>query len=211
MSESLDLIKKYKIYMKTKSILIYPAIAVVVAGISVTGTWAYANLPSTTITACVSKVGIVRILGDGVVPSKCLKNEKLLSWNIKGERGDKGTAGLQGPQGVQGPVGEQGPKGEQGSDGAAGSIVGVYQVVRGPFTVNRNEVSSFGIGCNMQNHIAIAAGPDTLNGTGGGIYWKTTQSRPDMVAADSWLTTVIYDGPDQTASFSIVLKCMAIQ
>lgn len=85
--------------MKYKSYAGYLVLAVAVAALSIGATWTYANLTATTINACISKIGTVRILADGA-PLKCMKTERLLSWNIMGPKGDVGPMGPQGVPGV---------------------------------------------------------------------------------------------------------------
>lgn len=75
--------------MKYKQLFVYGLIALVVAGVSVAGSWAYAGLATSTINVCVSKVGLVRVIPDGQ-PLKCMKHEKLLSWNNTGPQGEQG-------------------------------------------------------------------------------------------------------------------------
>lgn len=87
-----------------------------------TGTLTYAQLSGTTINACVSKPGFVRIIPEGS-PARCLKHETLLTWNTsgpQGPQGEPGPAGPAGPQGSQGDIGLQGEKGDKGDPGAQG-------------------------------------------------------------------------------------------
>lgn len=141
---------------------------------------------SGTISACVEKDGEIYLVGKDYKEKKCARGDKSLSWNIEGL---------------------QGPKGETGPGFSAGDF---YIMSHGPFQVNKNEVSSFGVGCEDTDDIAIAGGPDLLNASGGLIYWDTTQNRPDSAAQDSWLSTVVYRGPDPTATFTLNLKCLKL-
>jgi hypothetical protein len=50
-------------------------------------------------------------------PSKCMKREVPLAWNIRGPIGEPGPTG---PQGPKGDAGQAGPQGEQGLPGAQG-------------------------------------------------------------------------------------------
>lgn len=95
---------KYPLYILTASILL-------------AGTWAYAGLETKTINACVSKIGIMRIIPNGS-PIQCQKNETLLTWNTSGPQGLQGEPG---PAGPQGDIGSKGEKGDQGEQGPAGS------------------------------------------------------------------------------------------
>ena len=163
------------------------------------GTYAFAT--GSVITACAKKNGEVYLIGTGFQRATCARGDQPLTWNIQGLKGDKGDPGAPGKDGAPGP---------QGTPGTQLTHANFYIIVRGPFTVNKGEVSSFGIGCASSTDIAVAGGPDILNATGGGIYWNTTQNRPDSVAQDSWLSTVVYNGPDQTAKISINLKCLKL-
>ena len=166
---------------------------------------AYAFATGNVITACARKDGSVYLIGAGFLRAACVRGDQPLTWNVQGvqgPKGDKGDPGVPGKDGAPGP---------QGTPGTQLTHANFYTIVRGPFTVNKGEVSSFGIGCASSTDIAVAGGPDILNATGGGFYWMTTQNRPDSVAQDSWLSTVVYNGPDQTAGFSINLKCLKLE
>src|SRR4051812_11003045 len=63
------------------------------------------------------------------LPDCLLNDEKALSWNQTGPKGDKGDTGATGPTGAQGPKGDtgatgpsgaQGPKGDTGAAGPTG-------------------------------------------------------------------------------------------
>lgn len=101
------------------------SLSIAVVALTLTGTLTYAQLADTPINACVSKIGLVRIIPDGS-PVQCLKHEKLLSWNtsgpqgVKGDQGEPGLAGAQGEVGPMGPQGEPGPKGDKGDTGDTG-------------------------------------------------------------------------------------------
>jgi len=71
-----------------------------------------------TIHACVSRLGIVRIVAS---PNACLRYERPLSWNIAGSPGPAGPAGPMGAPGPQGLAGVQGPVGPRGP--GFGSVV----------------------------------------------------------------------------------------
>ena len=71
------------------------------------------------IQACRAKVtGLLRVVSD---PSRCLKREIPISWNVQGPAGPAGPPGAQGPKGEQGPAGPQGPQGEKGDKGQTGA------------------------------------------------------------------------------------------
>jgi hypothetical protein len=97
-------------------------LGIAVVALLLTGTLTYAQLANSTINACVSKMGIVRIIPEGS-PTRCLKHETLLTWNTsgpEGEQGPKGDTGDIGPAGPQGEPGLKGDKGEQGEQGPSG-------------------------------------------------------------------------------------------
>jgi hypothetical protein len=167
------------------------------------GTYAFAT--GNVITAWARRDGEVYLIGSGFQRATCARGDQAITWNIQGLQGPKGDKG---DPGVPGKDGAPGPQGAPGTQLSKGNF---YTIVRGPFTVNKGEVSSFGIGCASSTDIAVAGGPDSLNATGGGIYWMTTQNRPDSIAQDSWLSTVVYNGPDQTAKISINLKCLKLE
>jgi len=162
---------------------------------------AYAFATSGVITACAKRDGEVYLIGAGFQRATCARGDQALTWNIQGPKGDKGDPGAPGKDGAPGP---------QGTPGNQLTPANFYTIVRGPFTVNKGEVSSFGIGCASSTDIAVTGGPDIASATGGGIYWNTTENRPDSVAQDSWLSTVVYNGPDQTAKIPINLKCLKL-
>ncbi|MBP9759781.1 MAG: collagen-like protein [Candidatus Pacebacteria bacterium] len=94
-------------------------IGIAAAALALTGTLTYAQLADTPINACVSKIGLVRIIPDGS-PVRCLKHERLLSWNTSGPQGETGLTGAQGEAGPMGPQGDPGTKGDKGDTGDAG-------------------------------------------------------------------------------------------
>jgi hypothetical protein len=180
------------------------SLLIVVALLVVFSFGAYAFATGNVITACAKKNGEVYLIGAGFQRAACERGDQALTWNVQGVQGPKGD------QGDPGAPGKDGAPGPQGAPGTQLTRANFYTIVRGPFTVNKGEVSSFGIGCASSTDIAVAGGPDVVNATGGGIYWMTTQNRPDSVAQDSWLSTVVYNGPDQTAKISINLKCVKL-
>lgn len=65
---------------KTAVILI---ISFVILG-SVLGLWAYSKADGGTISVCVNKTGVMYMVGQGFIRNNCMKNDKLLTWNIQG-------------------------------------------------------------------------------------------------------------------------------
>lgn len=98
----------------------------VTVALIVGGTWAYAEVGSGQLSACVKKDGDVRVLIPGFTGSNCKKDERLVRWNItgpqgpKGEKGDAGVPGVNGQGGATGPQGPVGPMGAQGEQGLPG-------------------------------------------------------------------------------------------
>jgi type VI protein secretion system component Hcp len=78
-----------------------------------------ATAPSSTITGCSNKkTGVVRIVA---AKTRCAKNEKRLTWNVKGDTGATGLPGATGPAGAPGKDGTNGLNGTDGKDGADGA------------------------------------------------------------------------------------------
>jgi len=105
-----------------RSLLVSAGVIAAAAGAS----WATVALTSTTSTntiyACQRTDGaddsaFVRIVSD---PSKCKTNERVISWNVQGPKGDPGPAGVPGPAGLPGASGPQGVPGNPGAPGPAG-------------------------------------------------------------------------------------------
>ena len=106
--------------MKHKNLLIISAIVVFSCAGFLTYTLAQSDGE---LTICVSKVGTVRLVGDGYFSSKCNKGEKLVTLSLQGVQGPQGEQGIQGeqgPVGPEGPRGEPGPKGDTGLQGEQG-------------------------------------------------------------------------------------------
>lgn len=86
------------------------------------------------IRGCVRKDGHLRL---ATAKSPCRKNERRISWSVRGPQGEPGpqgpagpagpagadgAPGSQGPQGPAGPQGERGPKGPKGDPGIVDSL-----------------------------------------------------------------------------------------
>lgn len=97
---------------------------------------AQADDSSSTITACISREGRVRVISSGELldlsrkrhSSPCGRGERLVTWNIVGPQGPVGPVG---PQGVPGPEGPQGPQGEPGPAGPGFTGTQYYTVGNG--------------------------------------------------------------------------------
>ncbi len=91
--------------------------SVIVGTISITKASSNAEL-----TVCVTKDGTTHMVGDTFKRDECKKNEKLVTFNVQGPKGDTGATGAQGISGVIGVKGEKGDKGDLGLDGAKGDV-----------------------------------------------------------------------------------------
>lgn len=88
------------------------------AGIVLTGTIAYAAVPTGgVITGCYAQNGTLRVVDPST--AACKGNETTIQWN---QTGPVGPAGPQGPMGSRGPEGLQGLQGPQGPSGTDGQI-----------------------------------------------------------------------------------------
>ena len=97
--------------------------AIVAAGTALATNLVGADATSV-LSACVTANGEMRLVTDG---RPCAKNDTLVSWNVRGVKGDPGPAGLQGPVG---PTGPQGPAGLPG--GVSGLEVVTAASASGP-------------------------------------------------------------------------------
>ena len=102
---------------------------------------AYAFATGNVITACAKRDGEVYLIGAGFQRASCARGDQALTWNVQGIQGPKGDKG---DSGVPGKDRAPGPQGVPGTQLTMGNF---YTIVGGPFTVNKGEVSSFGIGC----------------------------------------------------------------
>ena len=86
--------------------------SVIVGTISITKASSNAEL-----TVCVTKDGVMHMIGSSFKRSDCKKNEQLISFNAQGPKGDKGDTG---PRGLKGETGATGAQGIQGIVGPMG-------------------------------------------------------------------------------------------
>ena len=110
---------------------------------------AYAYATGNVITACAKKNGEVYLIGAGFQRAACLRGDQSLTWNVQGVQGPKGD------KGDPGAPGKDGAPGPQGAPGTQLTNANFYIIVRGPFTVNKGEVSSFGIGCASSTELQV--------------------------------------------------------
>jgi len=111
-----------KINLNKKSILIL-SVGIIIGSVIV-GTVSITKASSNAeLTVCVSKDGVMHMIGDSFKRSDCKKNEQIISFNTQGPKGDKGDVGprgLKGEKGVVGPQGIAGPMGPIGPQGLPG-------------------------------------------------------------------------------------------
>jgi len=69
------------------------------------------------IRACVGRTGRMRLVTQS---ASCRRNERPVSWNVRGPQGDPGPAGPAGPAGADGAPGPAGPAGPPGQIGERG-------------------------------------------------------------------------------------------
>ncbi len=81
--------------MNKKIIQIF-SLGLTVIGLSFVSVKVYATLVDNQITACVKPGGILHLIGDDFKKQDCGKKEKIVAWNIQGEKGEKGDQGLPG-------------------------------------------------------------------------------------------------------------------
>ena len=67
--------------------------------------------------ACVGRTGRMRLVSQN---ASCRRNERPVSWNVRGPQGDPGPAGPAGPAGADGAPGPAGPAGPPGQIGERG-------------------------------------------------------------------------------------------
>ena len=108
------------------------SLSIVIALFVVFSFGAYAFATSGVITACAKRDGEVYLIGTGFQRATCARGDQALTWNIQGPKGDKGDPGAAGKDGAPGP---------QGAPGTQLTHANFYTIVRGPFTVNKGEVS----------------------------------------------------------------------
>jgi len=108
--------------MKKTTVILIISIAVI--GLTI-GLWTYTQATGSTISICANKTGFVYMVGQGFMSNNCLKNDKLITWNVQGPKGDPGAQGLQGIQGEKGDKGDQGDPGLPAQHGA-GNIAFIW-------------------------------------------------------------------------------------
>ncbi len=214
---------------------IYIGLCIAVVALILTGTLTYAQLANTTINACVSKVGIVRIIPDGS-PIKCLKHETLLTWNTAGpkgdkgdqgepgpvgSKGDKGEAGESGPAGPQGekgdtgetgPEGEQGPVGPQGEKGAQGlaGTVSTQIVVGTPVTVSISGAGGVSaIAVCPEGKVVLGGGHTFFRPPEQGLagYANLTLNESYPSAVDTWKSSLVFANTGGSVTLTTYAIC----
>lgn len=159
-------------------------LVIIAVGVFAGGSWVFAQVADVTVQACVKKDGITRILIPGFTRSECLKDERLVEWNILGPQGQKGDTGAQGVQGQQGPTG---PKGDIGAPGTITTqiIVGLPIVITSnPYAITEG------------NLIATATCPLSKFVLGGGAKYSMKNGSDNSNQFPSF-----YNNADLTQSF----------
>jgi type VI secretion system secreted protein Hcp len=116
-----------------RRIAITAALVAVFVGVVSTYAWARTQ-DSSTLRACVTENGDMRLVADGV---NCKAKERVVTWNVTGPAGPAGPAGAtgrDGRDGVQGPQGVAGPQGLAGAAGSGGGAAASADAVQGNFT-----------------------------------------------------------------------------
>ncbi len=98
-------------------LLISAALLVGAAGVAYATTVVRGNTPTSTIQACESFDGLLRVVNN---PGDCRRHEVAISWNVVGPAGPAGPQGPAGPKGATGATGATGAAGAAGSNGAQG-------------------------------------------------------------------------------------------
>lgn len=99
----------------------------IVVALAVAASIGYAAIPDSSgvIHGCYNQAanpsGALRVI-DTDAGAKCAKNEKALTWNQQGPKGDQGDTGPAGPTGPEGPTGPAGPTGPEGPAGGSGAV-----------------------------------------------------------------------------------------
>ena len=141
--------------------------ACALAGVAITPVAARAQIPSAAgvYTACIhvhkdkdhDEAEIKKLIDPA--DETCKKDEVMVTWNQKGQKGDTGP---QGPAGPQGPTGAQGPAGANGSNGANG-IAG-YEIVQID-TNKENTDEEIGVATCTAGNRVLGGGSFVLNDT----------------------------------------------
>ena len=115
------------------------------------------------IRACVENgSALIRSIDPG---DSCRKNERAITWNVSGPRGDPGPAGPAGPTGSPGPAGVQGPPGLSGVELVRGEAKKLPTGVFGPnvtvtATCPAGKVAlSGGATLNLNSGMSVLASP----------------------------------------------------
>lgn len=155
------------------------------------GFWGFTNAVSDEIFGCVAKGGVLRIIGVAN-KEKCNKNETPISWNKLGQQGRQGEQGI------------------PGQDGQSRVLTGddFYFVETPIMSVNRGSGLNTAVGCNDENDVAFAGGPEFI--TGGTLNWSTIYSRPD-VSKYTWVVGVALSTEASEPSANMVLRAMCLR
>jgi hypothetical protein len=148
-----------------------------------------------TIRTCVDvRNGDIRLLFPG---RHCGQHERVVEWNLQGQRGPEGPKGPQGPQGpqgvtgpqgVQGPQGLQGVKGDKGDPGPSGPSQGSYVGETALLLVDQNN-QEVGVATDpFSGIVARKVGEDY-------VVFFASPNGPDETALDFYHATPDCSGP----------------
>jgi hypothetical protein len=135
-------------------------LAIVGGSLAVGATAFAASSAPAVLKACVSQDGTMKSVSAHV--KSCSQGRKLLTWNVKGEKGAtgaKGATGLAGKNGINGDAGKDGAPGKDGINGDAGKD-GINGIDGAPGAAGKD-------GINGIDGAPGAAGKDGINGDAG--------------------------------------------
>lgn len=158
----------------------------VVAGVVLIGAGvAYAAIPGSdgVIHSCFNPSGQLRVI-DATTGATCAKNEKALTFNQTGPKGDQGNPGIQGTPGTNGTNGTNGTDGTNGVNGTNG--VSGYEVVSNTGDISADP-GSLSATCPSGKHV-LGGGAELSNFINGGEAAVVTGGRP-LIGNAGWEAT----------------------
>ncbi len=127
--------------------------------------------------------GELRVI-DPTTGASCAKNEKALTFNQTGPKGDQGNPGIQGTAGTNGTNGSNGANGTNGTNGTNG--VSGYEVVSNTGDIT-DDPGSLTATCPSGKHV-LGGGAELSNFTNAGGYAVVTGGRP-LIGNVGWEAT----------------------
>jgi len=140
------------------------------------------------------------------VATKCTSNEKSISWNAKGEKGEPGPIGSPGPAGASGSTGATGATGATGPAGSGGSAESMSLTDANQVAVsNVVSVSDMNISVFENNRFFyyLGAADGSYRGTPRGVFLMNALYLSSNCTSDLVIerTTFSNMGPNRTLSF----------